>query len=220
MTPVRRWPAASYAEIDTHPTIESYELYACHSRDIHCRPRHKDRGTLGGGICHQCSRISATSSNTAFFEPNADKRRAALEAWVHEVTPTVQAAVERDLRAFLAPILKDTWTPEQWKTRAKKYSRSHDRGRFFDAYKLCLDVKLRRVDRSDEIVEPLSPEVRPKLLKPPRMLCQNRQERLHERPHWPGLHAALPPERTMKATSPTTKVAAMTTLLTTTVRTR
>ena len=97
---------------------------------------------------------------TAFFEPDAEKRKAAIEAWIKAATPVLQSAVEKDLRAYLDPILKDTWSPEGWNMRAEKFNRPRNGKPFVDAYKLCLDVKLRPREKGDVVVETLSPEVR------------------------------------------------------------
>ncbi len=42
---------------------------------------------------------------TAFFEPDQDKRKDKIEAWIKESTPVIQSAVENDLRAYLEEIL-------------------------------------------------------------------------------------------------------------------
>ena len=106
---------------------------------------------------------------TAFFEPDKDKRKDKIEAWIKESIPVIQSAVESDLRAYLEGILGDTWTETQWKARAEKYyGRSVRIGKrdelpFIDAYKLSLDVKIRqRALRTDIVTDTLTPEVRAK----------------------------------------------------------
>ncbi len=106
---------------------------------------------------------------TAFFEPDQDKRKGKIEAWIKDSTPVIQSAVENDLRAYLEGILEDTWTEKQWKTRAEKYwGRSvrigkRDELSFIDAYKVSIDVKIRqRALRTDIVVDTLTPEVREK----------------------------------------------------------
>lgn len=106
---------------------------------------------------------------TAFFEPDQDKRKEKIEAWIKESTPVIQSAVESDLRAYLEGILEDTLTEKQWKTRAEKYYGQsvrigkRDELPFIDAYKLSLDVKIRlRALRTDIVVDTLTPEVREK----------------------------------------------------------
>src|SRR3990172_736686 len=90
---------------------------------------------------------------TAFFEPDPEKRRVAIEAWVEAATPIVQSAVETELRSYLEYILEQTWTTEGWQSRAKKFSGitqdiSHLRpcgGRtipFMDGYRLRLDLSI------------------------------------------------------------------------------
>ena len=109
---------------------------------------------------------------TAFFEPDPDKRKDKIEAWIKESTPVIQSAVENDLRAYLEGILEDTWTEKGWKARADKfYHRSVRIGKkdefpFIDAYKLSLDVKIRqRALRTDIVVDTLTPEIRAKTLE-------------------------------------------------------
>ena len=55
---------------------------------------------------------------TAFFESDSEKRKTAIESWVKSAVPVLQEAVENDICAYLEPILKDTWTPEGWMSRA------------------------------------------------------------------------------------------------------
>ena len=109
---------------------------------------------------------------TAFFEPDPDKRRDKIEAWIKESTPVIQSEIENDLRIYIEEILEDTWTEMGWKTRAEKfYGRSVRIGKkdefpFIDAYKLCLDVKIRqRALRADTVVDTLTPEIRAKTLE-------------------------------------------------------
>lgn len=104
---------------------------------------------------------------TAFFEPDPERRKAAIEAWIQVVTPIIQSAVENDIRAYLEPILKDTWTPEGWKSRAEKFNRLYNKLPFIDTYRLYLDVKLRphNPNEKDVIVGALSPEIRARTLE-------------------------------------------------------
>jgi len=108
---------------------------------------------------------------TAFFEPDPEKRKNKIEAWIKESTPVIQSAVENDLRAYFDELLKDTWTDKGWKARAQKYYGSYEPPirkkdtpiySFIDAYKLYMDIKLRtRSPRdNDVIVGALIPEVR------------------------------------------------------------
>jgi len=103
----------------------------------------------------------------AFFAPDPEKRRAAIEAWRQEATRVIQSSVENDLRTFLESILKDTWTLEGWKSRVEKFSRLQNGVPFIDTYRLFLDVKLRQHASSDKdlIVGVLTPEIRAKTLE-------------------------------------------------------
>jgi hypothetical protein len=99
---------------------------------------------------------------TAFFEPDAEKRKAAIEAWIKDATPIIQSAVENDIRTYLELLLKDTWTPDGWENRVEKFNRMYGKYPFFDTYKLYLDIKLRQHDPREEniIVGGLSTETR------------------------------------------------------------
>ena len=107
---------------------------------------------------------------TAFFEPDQDKRKDKIEAWIKESTPVIQSAVENDLRAYLEEILEATWTEKGWEARVEKfYGRSVPVGKkkelpFIDAYKLCLDVNIRKHASRDKdlIIGTLTHEVREK----------------------------------------------------------
>ena len=83
---------------------------------------------------------------TAFFQPDPEKRKEGIETWLKESTPVIQSAVERELRECFEDILKDTWTPEGWKTRVQKFSNSS----FMDNYiwtLIFLHVQLRTKTR-------------------------------------------------------------------------
>ena len=109
---------------------------------------------------------------TKFFTPDPEERRKAIDKWIKESTPIIQSAVENDLRAYLEPILADTWEEKGWKTRSEKYfGRSVRVGKkaelpFIDAYKVSLDVTIRQKSSSKDITaNPLTPEVREKTIE-------------------------------------------------------
>ena len=83
---------------------------------------------------------------TAFFEPDPEKRAAAIESWIKTATSTIQSVTEKDIRAFLEPILKDSSTPEAWQSRVEKFSRLYSKSQSIDTYKLFLEDKLRKLD--------------------------------------------------------------------------
>ncbi|MFC1991848.1 Smr/MutS family protein [Chloroflexota bacterium] len=108
---------------------------------------------------------------TAFFEPDPEKRKEEIEAWIKDSTPIIQSAVESDLRAYLEDILEATWTEKGWENRVKKFIgttsslvRKSDPSAFIDAYKLYLDVKIRKITSKDQdiIIGALTPKVRAK----------------------------------------------------------
>ena len=45
---------------------------------------------------------------TAFFEPDPEKRKIALDSWIKQSTPIIQAAVEDELEAYLTDLLDAT----------------------------------------------------------------------------------------------------------------
>ncbi|MDD4876228.1 MAG: Smr/MutS family protein [Dehalococcoidales bacterium] len=110
---------------------------------------------------------------TAFFEPDPDKRKNKIEAWIKESTPVIQEAVENDLRVYLDGILEATWNEKDWKSRAQKYYSQYvstginEKLPFIDAYKLYLDVKIRTHAKrnKDLIIGTLSHEIREKTNK-------------------------------------------------------
>lgn len=76
---------------------------------------------------------------TAFFEPDQDKRKDKIEAWIKESTPVIQSAVENDLRAYLEEILEATWTEKGWEARVEKfYGRSVPAGKKGPSFHRCL----------------------------------------------------------------------------------
>ncbi|MFC1986520.1 Smr/MutS family protein [Chloroflexota bacterium] len=112
---------------------------------------------------------------TAFFEPDQDKRKDKIEAWIKESSPVIQSAVENELRIYLEKLLKDSWTEKGWESRAKSFFSPYQAlirkkdtplSSFIDEYKLTLDVTLRKQSPSkDVIVNPLTHEVREKTNK-------------------------------------------------------
>ena len=110
---------------------------------------------------------------TAFFEPDPDKRKNEIDAWIKESTPIIQSSVENELRAYLEDLLKDTWTEKEWEARVQKYCGSYQPPirkkdtpiySFIDVYQLYLDIKIRQHEGKgdDIIVDTLTPEVRVK----------------------------------------------------------
>jgi hypothetical protein len=102
----------------------------------------------------------------AFFEPDSDKRRMAIDLWIESAIPALQSAVENEIRIYFESLLKDTWTTEGWKSRAKKFSgtylSSRDKKLFIDTYKLSLGIKLENPDKRAQnlIIGPLTSETR------------------------------------------------------------
>ncbi|MFC1952599.1 hypothetical protein ACFLWR_00515 [Chloroflexota bacterium] len=106
---------------------------------------------------------------TAFFKPDPEERREAIDTWIKESTPIIQSAVENDLRSYLEALLAGTWEEKGWKARAEKfYGRKVPMGKrdelpFIDAYKLSLNLAILKISPSkDIVVNPMISEVREK----------------------------------------------------------
>jgi len=93
---------------------------------------------------------------SAFFIPDTLKRREALDQWIEETTPIIQAAVKQELQEFVEFITKDKWTEDGWRRGARKL-----RG-LQGLYHLAMDIKLRQLSSNDkyegEISEPIVPK--------------------------------------------------------------
>ncbi len=108
---------------------------------------------------------------TAFFKPDSEERREAIDTWIRESTPIIQSAVENDLRSYLEALLAGTWEEKGWKARAEKfYGRNVPMGKrdelpFIDAYKLSLNLAILKISPSkDIVVNPITPEIRDKTI--------------------------------------------------------
>ena len=93
---------------------------------------------------------------SAFFIPDPIKRREALDQWVEETTPIVQAAVKEELRELIEFITKDRWTEEGWRRGARKLRGLQGK------YHLAMDIKCRPLSSGDkyegEIPAPIIPK--------------------------------------------------------------
>ena len=114
----------------------------------------------------------------AFFQPDSEKRRDAIESWIKDATPVVQSAVENELRSYIEQVLEKTWNMEGWQSRAKKFSGttqdySQRRSRsipYIDGHRFRLDVRLGHPwgDRTGErvqVVDPVSSEAHGEALR-------------------------------------------------------
>jgi len=79
----------------------------------------------------------------AFFIPNADKRRDALNKWIKSATPAIQAAVEEELETFIEFITANRWSVDGWIAGEEKL-----RGMQND-YHLIMDINLRKIGSKD-----------------------------------------------------------------------
>jgi hypothetical protein len=98
----------------------------------------------------------STNLYSAFFIPDPVKRKDALDKWVKETIPVIQAAVEEELQSIVELITKDRWTENKWRPAARKlreYQIKHH---------LVLDVQLRGVSSKDkykgEVPTPIIPK--------------------------------------------------------------
>ncbi|MFC1901356.1 Smr/MutS family protein [Chloroflexota bacterium] len=94
---------------------------------------------------------------TAFFQPDPTKRRVALDKWVEDTTPVIQAAVKAELQELVEYITEDRWTEEGWRRGAKKLRGLQGK------YHIAMDIKFRPLFSNDryegEIPEPIIPKV-------------------------------------------------------------
>jgi hypothetical protein len=90
---------------------------------------------------------------SAFYEPDAARRREALFAWVKSATPRVQAAVEGELAAFVEWVTEGRWTDDGWKRGGEKLHRTQN------DYPLVMDIRLRKVDPREKYIGQLPDRV-------------------------------------------------------------
>jgi DNA-nicking Smr family endonuclease len=113
---------------------------------------------------------------TAFFEPDPDKRKERIQAWIKESAPVIQAAVEDELKDYLDELLDGTWTERGWISRARKFYGEYRTSvvkkdtktiPFIDAYQLQLSLKILRSDAKDihRRVGETTPEIRDKTIE-------------------------------------------------------
>ena len=73
----------------------------------------------------------------AFYEPDAKKRKEALDKWVKKTAPSTQKAIAEELTSLVEFITQDRWTDEGWKRGEEKLRRIQP------DYHLVMDIKLR-----------------------------------------------------------------------------
>ena len=81
---------------------------------------------------------------TAFYEPDAAKRREALQACAKTATPRIQAAVEDELKVFVEWVCEGRWTEDGWKEGEEKLHRIQN------DYPLVMDIRLRKLDSREK----------------------------------------------------------------------
>lgn len=90
---------------------------------------------------------------SAFHEPDAARRRDALQAWVKSATPGIQAAVESELTAFVEWVCEGRWTEDGWKRGEEKLRRIQN------DYPLVMDIRLRKLGRGEKHIGQLPDRV-------------------------------------------------------------
>lgn len=90
---------------------------------------------------------------SAFYEPDAAKRREALQAWMKSATPRIQTAVEGELTAFVEWVCEGRWTDDGWKRGEEKLRRIQN------DYPLVMDIRLRRLGSREKYVGQLPDRV-------------------------------------------------------------
>lgn len=96
---------------------------------------------------------------SAFYEPDAAKRREALGAWAKSATPGIQAAVEKELAAFVEWVTDGRWSEDGWKLGEEKLHRIQN------DYPLVMDIKLRKLGSNEKYLGQLPDRV--EYLPPP-----------------------------------------------------
>jgi len=123
---------------------------------------------------------------SAFFEPDSEKRRTSIEAWVKAAAPEIQSAIEAEIRACIESILKDTWTPEGWKSRAEKFIRPYNSKPLMDSYRLGLDIRLRQRVSTDTVIGAPSAEIRDRTIQAARKTLPEPKPAPTRRPRKPA----------------------------------
>jgi len=73
---------------------------------------------------------------TAYFEPDAKKRRKAIGKWIDSSASVMQKEIKTELRSCLEQILETRWTTEGWESGVKKFMR------IMDSYRLVMDIQI------------------------------------------------------------------------------
>lgn len=81
----------------------------------------------------------------AFFIPDSEKRRAALDSWIKSTTLVIQAAVSEELEAFIDFVTENRWTEEGWRRGEEKLRRIQNE------YILVMDIKLRKLGSREQV---------------------------------------------------------------------
>jgi len=98
----------------------------------------------------------SNSFYSAFFIPDSAKRREALDQWITETTPVIQAVVKEELQVLIEQITENRWTEDGWRSGAKKLRGLQGK------YNIAMDLKLRSLSSNDkykgEIPAPIIPK--------------------------------------------------------------
>jgi hypothetical protein len=97
---------------------------------------------------------------SAFYEPDAAKRRDMLQAWVKSAMPKVQAAVENELTTFVEWVCEGRWTEDGWKRGEEKLRRIQN------DYTLVMDIRLRRLGSGEKYAGQLPDRIEHQPLPP------------------------------------------------------
>ena len=80
---------------------------------------------------------------TAFYEPDAKKRKKALDKWIKKTAPSIQKAIAEELASLVEFVTQDRWTDEGWKRGEVKLRRIQP------DYHLVMDIKLRSLSKRE-----------------------------------------------------------------------
>ena len=71
---------------------------------------------------------------TSLLEPDAGKRRTAIQTWKDSAIPVLQAELPKEIDKYLEWVTDGTWTEEGWNARQPKWRRT--------VFHLVMDIKL------------------------------------------------------------------------------
>ncbi len=81
----------------------------------------------------------------AFFIPDTEKRREALDAWIESASLGIQATVSEELKSFVNWVTENRWDEKGWRVGEEKLRRIQN------DYHLVMDINLRKVGSRERV---------------------------------------------------------------------